>query len=430
MYRLNTQLLSAIPSILGVTVNEMSEKAGIGINAYRTWVKADEPNMSVQTFVDFLNAYRLSFADFLVVEGQRKDIIYDKDYYVTPKDVWQEIVFNNENISRLYGRSSLTGIAEKGRLAHALGLASPAPIRSWVLDKGALHMKYFLKILNTFHVDPKLFIQDPNKNVVYEIPVEAVPENLVAKIEESSRKDKIISEKEYLISELRKTIAVLKEENRKLAAAKAQMADTLAESRVAYGMGIQGRGWYYHEELVKCLPDIWGLSVNEFTRLTGVNMYRDDANIPMDDLIHICNTLHISMHHFFPPNTEPKVVYGKGRYEVTGRSFHPIESRLENMQYLFGKYSVLGESVENLTKRTGVGRTTYNGMKSGKKLASRPLSVAEICTKFNIPPSMFFEDDNVLHRPTFSESQNELLLKNCIQMKKDLEELKRILKSK
>ena len=100
------------------------------------------------------------------------------------------------------------------------------------------------------------------------------------------------------------------------------------------------------------------------------------------------------------------------------------------MQYLFGKYSVLGESVENLTKRTGVGRTTYNGMKSGKKLASRPLSVAEICTKFNISPSMFFEDNNVLHRPTFSESQNELLLKNCIQMKKDLEELKRILKKK
>ena len=145
-------------------------------------------------------------------------------------------------------------------------------------------------------------------------------------------------------------------------------------------------------------------------------------NIKVDVLVRACNLLHISVMHFFPPRNEVGVIHDRSYYEISPRLFSPIENRMDNMKFLFGRYSVLDISTDALSRQCGIGQRGFASMADGGD-RSRVFTLADVCTQFNIPPALFFKDEN-RKKPPFAESRNEQLLANAMEMMREIAELR------
>ena len=94
---------------------------------------------------------------------------------------------------------------------------------------------------------------------------------------------------------------------------------------------------------------------------------------------------------------------------------------MDNMKYLFGRYSATGFSTRDLNWQ-GIWHTRMSGM-SKKGGTARVLTLCDICTTFNIPPYIFFKDEN-RKKAAYSQSLNERLILNSIEIEKELKTLR------
>ena len=111
-----------------------------------------------------------------------------------------------------------------------------------------------------------------------------------------------------------------------------------------------------------------------------------------------------------------------GYYQVSPRLFKPVELHMERMKFLFDKDSCTGFSINDVVDSGLAGRTAFSGYAKADSTA-RVITLCDICTQFNLPPWIFFDDEN-RRKAVYSQSQNERLLLNAIRTSEENKQLK------
>ena len=325
---------------------------------------------------------------------------------------------------------SITGVLKQDA-AEAMGYSTPQIFARWANTPSAIKVKVFIDLINTYKVDAGLFFKDEN----FPVPIPAWEEECGShesfeyRLKSYRKLEKLLAEKEREIRSMRvererlnREILLLrtKKEDRKSVSVSIGMA---SEPTVQYASPFTERGYVFHEQLWDKLPEMFDMSRKDFCDAVGIsfrNSY-DCKNILVSSVVKACNMFRMSISHFFLPKNEVSVVHDSGFYVVSKRMFAPIEDRMDRMKYLFGRYSAAGNTAQDLN-RQGIGYGGFNGM--GKSDGTgRVLTLCDICTTFNIPPYVFFDDEN-RRKAAYSQSVNERLILNAIEAVKEVEKLR------
>ena len=80
------------------------------------------------------------------------------------------------------------------------------------------------------------------------------------------------------------------------------------------------------------------------------------------------------------------MVHDRFFYQISERMFVPVELHMENVKYLFGRYSVIKTDKNDLYRLVGVWDTYFRKLTKGDDEFSRVMTLTDICTQFNISP--------------------------------------------
>lgn len=429
MYHFNLRLLAELPRIFGVNESTFAKMAGLSVSGYRKWIHPDTyMGMRMYNFIETLNRLHISISEFLTTD-EDVPVKKTREDYVIPSPLWSDIVWKNEEMKELYGVNSIIGIASCDAIARKVGFANGQTLKRSILTATSMTLGTFLRILEAFSLDAKRYIEDRNRTIPSPFARMNIPSRLnlnedVANENKDLKRN--ISHLEYRLGELLLENGRLKKENASLRERMEADASSLKHGIHAVLPPSQ-KGYAFHKELWMALPSMFGLTAMQFCDIAGIrnNMFTPDYNFRMETVIGVCNHFHISITHFFPPRSEPLVVNDRWYYEIPERAFVPIEDRRENMKYLFGKYSIFGHSVKTLNKVSGVSSRSHKNMSDGSYARKFcVITIADICTGFNISPSLFFKDENVKHQPPYASSRNEQLIENCIRMSQEIHKLR------
>lgn len=426
MYYLNCKLLQSLPSILGMTEQSIGEEMGIDV---RTYSKAKEGSCQCEMLVKLCNTFRIPLACFITT-SKSPVVMYQQSDYVVPADSWSPVEWNYQVLATLFGgKDSKTGIA-RTKAAERLGFKSHAVFTYWSQSSGSCRIEHLLNLLNEFRLDASMFFTDPNSPLP--MPEWMVKEEGPVLVDAINDRLKGYKQLQALNAENEQTIRSLRLENNRLrkevlslrthGTPSPEKKGLLSESRVPYQT--MQRGYVFNRQLWQSLPEMFDIPRMEFYERIKAHSksLSDDYNIRIETLVRACNELRISISHFFLPKNEPVTVYDRGYYQVSINLFQPIESRMENAKYLYGRYSVYGFSIDDFRSQTGYGRDGFTSL-SRDGYFSRVNTLTDICSTLNISPLIFFKDEN-RRKALYSQSQNEILLLNAIDMMKDIEKLR------
>lgn len=413
MYFFNYTLIERLPKLLGTTKTELIGKLGVNFVLYNKWQTGD---ITCEKLVHLCNVTRISLSHFLTATSHPEDSKLAADY-VVPKEEWRDVIWKPEVIGTLFGDGSLTGLT-KTAAAEKLDLYSYQAFDSWAASSSAARMNKVVEMLNAFHIDASLLFEDPN--VPIPLPAWGTEDNHISEIVERRMKEYRTLERKNMeqlrtIRSLRTDVGRLQKENAalKMRASEKKEAGPFAE-----------RGYAFNLELWHSLPELLCMNQVDFCRSIGVSssVYLNISNISTDTLIKACNLYCISVSHFFIPKNEPVVIYDAAYYQTSSRLFVPVESRMERLKYLFGKYGVIESNRRALGKTCGIRHTRFNSILNGTGEGARVLTIADVCTTYNLPPWIFFHDEN-RKKPLYAQSQYERILLNAIEMSMDIERL-------
>lgn len=426
MYYLNCKLLQSLPSILEMTEQSISNEMGIDV---RTYAKAKDGSCQCETLVKLCNTFRIPLACFLTT-SRSPVIMLQRSDYVIPKENWKTIEWNHQVISTLFGgKESVTGIA-RTKAAERLGFKSHAVFQYWSQSPASCRIENLLSLVNEFKLDASMFFTDHNSPLP--MPGWMAKEEAPALVNTINERLKGYKQLQAMNAENEQIVRSLRTENNRLrkeilslrthGKSSSSSAGLLSESRVT-PQPIQ-RGYVFNRQLWQSLPELFDIPRMEFyDRIdTHSRSLSDDYNIRIETLVRACNELRISISHFFLPKNEPATVYDRGYYQVSINLFQPIQSQMENAKYLYGRYSIYGYSIDDFRSQTGFGRDGFYSL-SRDGFFSRVNTLTDICNTLNISPLIFFKDDN-RKKAVYSQSQNEHLLLNAIEMMKDIEKLR------
>lgn len=430
MYYFNYKLLEALPGILGITQKDMLAELGTTAATYIRW---KEKGMPCRTLADLCNTFRISVASFLVLK--ESPVLYRRaSDYVFPDKEWKPVTWDGKVIGTLFGPEGLTGIG-KSEASRRIGFANYQIFDQWAKSKSGPQVHDMLKVLNEFRLDASLFFGDANQPIP--IPDWSEMEKHTAdllkeRLGNYREMERTITEKNRIIHSLHGEKDRLVREITLLKAAKKASAGSakggmLKEGSPVYGHPLGERGYVFHKELWDELPRLTGMTLKDYCAAIGLpySSFYTITNLSVTMLVNVCNLFRISVSHFFLPKSEVPVVHDLGYYTMSPSLFVPIESRMENLRYLFGRYGVTGFSLDDLD-RQGTSFESYASM-ARNGYTARVNTLCGICTSFNIPPYIFFKDEN-RRKAAYSESLNERLLLNAMEISRENESLKKRIK--
>lgn len=436
MYRFDYSLIERLPNLLGVPTTNVVKTLDVAWGTYYQW---KEGNISCDALVNLCNTFRISISSFIAVGNRpvRQDLASD---YIIPVEEWKPIEWHYEEIGNLFGlKNSLTGIS-KPKAAERLNQPSRQIFDRWAASPATMRMSSMIELLNEFQIDASLFFKDPNRPIplpAWEKGNKHIAEIVAERMEDYRELERKYSEACSTINFLRGELERSRRENRalkssrqgKVVVTESARNGMVAESVVQYSSPFTQRGYSFHWELWKALPKMFEMGGGEFCNAVGIRFssFHTTENIPVPALIEACNLFRISVTHFFVPKNEPLVVQDRVYYQMSPRMFVPIESRIERMKYLFGRYSALGYSREDLKRTHNIWDKGFRSIVSGDGDRYRALTLADICTRYNIPPYLFFEDKN-RKVAAYAQSTNEQLFLNAIALEQENEMLRSQLK--
>lgn len=417
MYYFNLKLMRELDKVMGVSHSELCRSAGFGLRRTIRW--AEEPNMSVYEFVEFLNKFRFSMADFLIT---REDVpvMWKKEAYVTPIDIWTPVEWNPSRIADILKRGNDANVTNMSGLARLMGLSCHNPVANWINNAKSMKMNTLIEMLNKLHVDAKELIVDHNKAIglpEWEVQSVQIVKGLERALEDANNFRKQLGDKDKLIVELQTHIKELK---REVAALKEILKSPVAAESSLPLPPWKRREYVFHEELWRSLPDLFGMTKRDFCHLVGLNptlFLRNSLDVSI--LVKACNELRISITHFFVKADEPKVVQHRGFYEISPRVFRPIENRSENLKFILHKQT-FGFTRKQFCDVMRVGHQAIESFSSGKGYHGRVASLLDICNRMGIPLGVFIHDPNKFKLNESFSTLNETLALNCIELYKEL----------
>lgn len=424
MYYFNSNLIGRLPALLGEKKMSLYALLGVRNETFDKWTKGD---MTVESLVNVSNILRISLSDFIVTTEHPEEFFRKSDY-VFPEEEWEPVGWHPENVATLFGPGGLTRISKKAA-AERLGVSSYQAFDYWAASPSALRVKVLVQMLNEFRLDAALFFDDANKPIklpVWDGNVKHLADILEERLANLRTLERKIVDKDRSIRNLAAQNERLSKELRQARTMYSESVPVgiVSEPAVSYSVRKPERGYMFNEELWVSLPDLFEMQKGDFCAALGISRscFSSSRNIKVEALVKACNMLRISVLHFFPSRNEPSVVHDRPFYEMSSRVFVPIESRMENMKFLFGRYSVLDLEVEDLGRQCGVKRRGFSSL-SNEGDRARVFTLADVCSRFNIYPGVFFKDEN-RKRPPYADTRNLQLLENAISVMKENLELR------
>jgi transcriptional regulator with XRE-family HTH domain len=421
MYHLNRKLIERLPKMLKVSRRYLCQSLGVEYRQYNRWTAGDY--MSADMLIALSNLTRISLSEFIVLSDtplQRPSA----ESYIIPSDSWVPVSWKREELGKLFGVEGKLGIP-KYRAAEELGIANYQDLDRYTTPGVKVDVHILLRILNTYRLDASVLFDDANGSIPSFIPT-GREKNIAELVEDRFERLKSAEagrrESERRLANVRLENERLKKENSMLKRSHPYQAEPSGPCRTPADRS----GWTFNRKLWQSVPDLFEMTKREFCRRFGFNQDSDFQlvdNVSLSMLVNVCNELHISISHFFIRKGEEPVVHDRGFYEISPRIFVPVECHMENVKYLFGRYSVIGESRESLADRVGIKQRGFEGLANGTNVYSRVMTVADICTQFNLSPGVFLYDNNRSRAEHFPSS-NERLILNAIELMKENDELK------
>lgn len=439
MYYVNWELIEKVPSVFNVSLRKWGMVVGKTAPSVKAW--GSNKGISVYDLVLTCNWLKVSIADFILTNKEHVAIKRENEYLIA-EESFREITFRNELIGEIYGKGGISGIG-KTKFSEKMG-CSFDHIDSWIRDPKKIRLTTLIKMMNLFELNIRQFIEDPNK--VIELPVwnnegkysfkyNQMIEHLSAaniNYQEENEMLKLINDKkEKIILSMSSSIEKLTEENKKYkeiiekrkTAAEHSSSGILAEGGTPYLRGFAKYKFNY--EFLRMLPDVFDIQRVKFARMFSLGqdfLYKDKYNIYIDKLISICNYLHISFSHFFILEPDEFMIKERCFYEIPEKCFIPIKSKLGNLKFMFGKYSVFDIPIDEVDVIHSY--KAYNSWaKEDGSSTFKVMTLISVCNDFNISPYIFVEDENPKNIQHYPISKNEELILNCIDLKRKVIEL-------
>ena len=422
MYYFNLKLMRELDKVMGVSHSELCRSAGFGLRRTIRW--SEDPSMTVYEFVEFLNRFRFSMADFLISK-EEVPVVWKKEAYVIPIDIWTPVEWDPSKIADILKRGNDANVNSLTGLAKLMGLSCSAPVANWINNAKSMKMPALIEMLNKLHIDAKELIVDRNKAIAtpeWETQSVQIVKGLEKALEDADNFRKQLKDKDRLIMELQLHIKELKREN----AALKELVKSPGAAESSFPLSPwKKREYVFHDELWHSLPDLFGMTKKDFCQLVGLHptlFFQNNVDISI--LVKACNELRISVSHFFLKADEPKVVQHRGFYEMSPQVFRPIEDRSENLELVLHKQT-FGLTKKQFCSVTGMGHRTIEAISSGRGHHSKVVSLLDICNRMGIPLGVFLYDPNKFNRNESFSTLNETLAVNCIEMYKELKNLKK-----
>lgn len=430
MYHLNRNLIERIPKLLRITRRELCQQLGVEYRQFNRWTEGKY--MSVDMLVALSNFTRISLAEFLVVSEnpvQRSSA----ESYTTPADRWVPVSWRREALLELFGSNGTLGLS-KVYVAKKLGIANYQDLDRWATTDAKVDVFVIIRALNEFHIDATQFFCDSNGSIpvpIWEIEKPEMAEIIVDKLEQlrsaeigKRASDRRVSEYKVENERLKKEIESLK---RQLNAGSAAPG-LLKEPSTAYRPFGGKVEWTFNKALWQALPDMFELTKSDFCSRFGyaqMSDYYTTDNVRISILLGVCNELRLSVSHFFIRKGTTPVIHDRAFYQMSRTVFQPIASRMDALNYLFGRWSVFGYSTQEFNQRTGL---YYRSLKStSDDERSRVLTLSDICSEFNLSPMLFFDDPNRKDDHPILNRYEQLIL-NAIDMRREIEKLRATVK--
>ena len=417
MYYFNAKLVAELPKIMGIPHTRLSEMAGFSINRICRW--ANNPNMPVYDFVQFLNRFRLSMADFLITR-EEVPVAHKKELYVTPIEIWEPIEWDPAKLIQVLKRGNNANVTTKAGLAKELGNLAFETVSRWMSNEKTMKMKSLLDILNRLHLDAKELITDHNKVIgvpQWECRSSKNVERLNQALGRTEDLERKLKEAHQLIADLNVRNKELKKENDAL--------KSLVNSGVAAEPSPwRKKGYVFHIDLWHSLPGLFNMTKKNFCQMVGMHdtaFMRDSVDVTA--LVNACNNLRISVSHFFPREGQVKVVQSKSYYEISKNAFQPIEDRTRDLQMILTN-RLFGIKKMELSKVVGLKPETLRNFSEGYGYSRKVSTLVDICNKMGISIGVFLLDLNETKRLQSYSALNETMALNCIEMFKELQRLK------
>lgn len=422
MYHFNKFLFRKLPMLFGMTQIKFSEMAfGAGHKFARKL--ANQDTLQFSELVDLCNRTHISMADFISLESEMQ-IHSNKYKYVIPEDRFQPIIFQPENIRHVYGLNGLAGGISREEFAERMGISSNTATR-WINPATCtISVPEMLSLCNTFRINLSMFVEDKNRQI--------------DQIEEQEPINPVNERVWRELSDLRKITSVQSRELENLKAENLRLQLETNPDHVCENTAkpSQVRKWEANWPLLENLHTVAGVQKRDIIRAAGMQNYNTSFNngdLPVQSLVSLCNTYHISTRHFLHRGIIPSEPLHELQY-YQSEDWDEIEFHPENLNDLFGKNSITGMTREELSQTSCLSEMKIRWWRKPSS-SMRISELLNICNELDVTPSCFLTDRNRTDlgwNVTYTEfllEENRLLKQQILRLQEKIKKLKNLRKS-
>lgn len=159
--------------------------------------------------------------------------------------------------------------------------------------------------------------------------------------------------------------------------------------------------YYFNMFLYKKLPSLFSMTQAELSDLCFgakhkfIRRISNEKTFLFQELVDICNTLHISLADFITLNPYEPFLDNKYKYVIPENKFKPIEFQPKNIRFVYGPNGLGGNITrEEFAKAMGVSLTTITRWSNPNLCAISVPEMLNLCNHYKINLSSFVDDKN------------------------------------
>lgn len=412
MYYFNFFLFKNLPSLFKMNQADFSTYSLGASHKFAKRVK-NQDSMLFSELIKVCNNCQISLAHFITL-NQNEPFLGNKFKYVIPEDKFSPINFHPENIKRIYGINGLAKGISKENFAQTMNV-SLSKITRWSNSETCfITVNELLSICNRFKIDISMFVDEKNMDM------ESI-EKTEVNIDIAPRIWQEITELKQMVYKQNNDIQKLETENWQLKTS-LKSKDVLAEELAEISAPKQNktRKWTANWNLLNNLCTMLGVTQKELVRsakMSNFNTSYKNGDIPVNSLMNICNSYHISTRHFFlRDNGITPTIYQYDYYRSEDWKevrFHP-----ENINDLFGKDSLTGLRREDIMELCEIGERRIRSWRQ-EKSSMHISDLIMLCNQLDVTPSCFISDGNRMEL-SYGMTHTEFLLEENLLLRQKL----------
>ena len=160
--------------------------------------------------------------------------------------------------------------------------------------------------------------------------------------------------------------------------------------------------YHFNELLFRNLPSLLGmtqigLSLEVFrNRHTYIQRLGQIDRLLVEDLIKVCNSLHISISHFITTSSDLTYIRDRSIYVTDASSFSPVSFDKQKLTRMYGKRSLSGGMTRDaVAAEIGISPSMFSNWINQKECTMKLSVLVRMCNRFGVNMGEFISDPNI-----------------------------------